>query len=174
MKKVFSIIETVFLIISVLFLAFVAVQKINEDSNGFMGFRTFVIVTGSMAPDLNIGDVVLVKQTEFDDIKIDDIITYKGMVSDYKDKVITHKINNIIEEDGKKIFYTKGLVNGAIDPAVYEEQVYGKVVYKFFIVSIISAIIRNKIGYILVILIPLTLIAVKEIFNIKKALNLKK
>lgn len=170
-KKIFNIIETLVLIFSCIICTFLLLQKFVFKENGILGYRTFVIVTSSMRPSLDVGDVILVKKIDTDKIKINDIITYEGMESDFKDKIITHKVKNIILEDSKKIFYTKGITNSAIDPAVYEEQIYGKVIYKFKILSFLSKIIRSKFGYIIFILIPLSLIFVKEMINIKKALN---
>jgi len=170
-KKIFNIIETLVLIFSCIICTFLLLQKFVLKENGVLGYRTFVIVTSSMKPSLEIGDVILVKKMRANKIKIGDIITYQGMESDFKDKIVTHKVKNIIEEDSKKIFYTKGITNNSVDPAVYEEQIYGKVIYKFKILSFLSKIVRSKFGYVFLILIPLSLIFVKEMINIKKALN---
>lgn len=170
-KKIFNIIETLVLIFSCIICTFLLLQKFVLKENGVLGYRTFVIVTSSMKPSLEIGDVILVKEMSANKIKIGDIITYQGMESDFKDKIVTHKVKNIIEEDSKKIFYTKGITNNSVDPAVYEEQIYGKVIYKFKILSFLSKIVRSKFGYVFLILIPLSLIFVKEMINIKKALN---
>jgi len=170
-KKVFNIIETILLIASCLICVFVLAQKFIFKNNGVFGYSIYVIVTSSMQPDLEVGDIILDKKVDADKLKINDIITYIGMESDYKGKVITHKIKNIIEEDGKKIFYTKGIVNNTVDPAVYEDQIYGKLVYKFKLISFISKIVRSKFGFIFIVFIPLIIISVKELINLKKLLK---
>ena len=54
------------------------------------------------------------------------------------------------------------------DPAVYEEQMLGKYIYKFFLFSIIERIMDTKLGFILIIIIPLGLIYFFEIKDIVK------
>lgn len=170
-SKIFNILETVLLILSCLVCVFVLAQKFIFKSNGILGYSVYVIVTDSMSPDLEVGDIIIDKKVDSSTIKVNDIITYIGMESDYKDKIITHKVKNIIEEDGKLIFYTKGTVNNTVDPAVYEEQIYGKLIYKFKIVSFISKIVRSKYGFVFIIFIPLVLLSVKELINLKKLLK---
>ena len=90
------------------------------------------------------------------------------MDGDLKGKIVTHQIVGITKENGKRIFYTKGLKNISDDPAVYEEQMLGKYIYKFFIFSIIEKIMETKIGFALIIIIPLGLIYFFEIKDIIK------
>lgn len=170
-KKILDIIETIILVISFFLCTFVLLQKFVFKEKGIFGYKTYVIITSSMEPYLEIGDVILVKEVNLNKIKKNDIITYKGMESDFKGKTITHKVKDIIEEDGKKIFYTQGTTNQMVDPAVYENQILGKVIYKFKIISFISKLVRSKMGYIIVVFIPLIFIFVKEMIKIKN--NLK-
>ena len=72
------------------------------------------------------------------------------------------------KENNRRIFYTKGIKNISNDPAVYEEQILGKVIYKFFLFSIIERIMDTKMGFILIIIIPLGLIYFFEIKDIIK------
>lgn len=174
-RKILDIIETIILIITCVACVFVLLQKFVFKENGVFGYRAYVIVTSSMEPTLKVGDVILVKKVDPNKIKIGDIITYNGMESDFAGKTITHQVKNIIDEkeDGKdrKIFYTKGTTNDMVDPAVYEEQICGKVIYKLKILSLISRIIRSKFGYIFVVFIPLVIIFVKEMVTIKTKLK---
>lgn len=171
MKKIKNIIETAILVLSFLVCIFVVGQKLFFKDTGIFGYRMFVIVTSSMSPKLEIGDVIIVKDVDTDTINPGDMITYYGWEGDYKDKVVTHLVHEIKEKDGKRIFYTKGMKNKAIDPAVFEEQIYGKVKHRFYIISFFSKIIRSKIGYILLIFIPLIVILLFELKNLKKALK---
>jgi len=170
-KKILNILETTILIISCFLCIFVLLQKFVLKENGLFGYKTFVIVTSSMQPSLEIGDVILIKKINPDKIKIGDIITYQGMESDFKNKIITHKVKDIGIEEEKKIFYTQGTTNTMVDPAVYEEQILGKLVYKFKFISLMSKIVRSKTGYILLVFIPLIFIFVREMIKFKKNLN---
>lgn len=149
------IIEIIFAIFIVLFCLIVFCQKFFQKENSFFGYRVFTIVTGSMKPELRIGDIILVKETDSKNIKRGDNITYQGMSDDLKGKIVTHQVKNYIDENGKRIFYTKGLTSSTIDPAVYESQVYGVVKYKFIILSLVHRIITNTVGFMIFIVLPL-------------------
>ena len=90
------------------------------------------------------------------------------MDGDLKGKIVTHEIVGITKENNRRIFYTKGIKNISNDPAVYEEQMLGKFIYKFFLFSIIERIMDTKIVFILIIIIPLGLIYFFEIKDIVK------
>lgn len=176
-RKILDIIETIILIITCLACIFVLLQKFVFKENGVFGYRVYAIVTSSMEPTLKVGDVILVKKVNPNKIKIGDIVTYNGMESDFAGKIITHQVKDISKEKDERknkerlIFYTKGTTNNMVDPAVYEEQLCGKVIYKFKILSFISRIIRSKFGYILLVFIPLVIIFVKEMITIKSKLK---
>lgn len=132
------------------------------------GYRSYVIASNSMYPVLEYGDVILIKEIDFNDIKVDDIITYMGVQGEFKDKVITHEVIEIIEDEEGKYLKTKGRANTGIDPSVYEEQVYGKLTYKFILISFLSKIVRDEIGFILFIFIPFGILFVLELINMIK------
>lgn len=168
-NKIFNIIQNVLFILSIMICIFVLSQKFILKENGFFGYRSFVIVTNSMSPYIDIGDVILVKKVDYNEIKMGDIITYNGLQGDFKGKIVTHLVKTIEEgEDGERLFYTKGAVSNLIDPVVHEEQIIGKKIYKFVVISFLSKLIRSNIGFILLILIPLILILVTQVINIAK------
>lgn len=173
-KIILNILKIIVFIILIGFILITVYQRIFPNSNGIFGYRTFVIVSNSMSPELTVGDVILVKQKPIKDITFGDIISYKGMSGDFEGKIITHKVEQIKEEDNHTIFYTKGEANTALDPAVYDDQVYGVVTYKFIFFSIISKIIRNTFGFILLIVIPLIYIYYSEIIDIKDRIKEKR
>ena len=159
-------IEIMFTIFIIFFCLIVVCQKFFQKENSFFGYRVFTIVTESMEPVLEVGDIILVKDTDTKKIKVGDNITYQGMSDDLAGKIITHQVVNIIEENGKKIFYTQGVNTSTIDPAVYEEQIYGVVEYKFVVLSFIYKIITNTVGFILLIVLPLGYIFIIELKTI--------
>lgn len=173
-KILLNILKVLVFVILIGFILITVYQRIFPNSNGVFGYRTFVIVSNSMSPELTIGDVILVKQKPIEDITFGDIISYQGMSGDFEGKVITHKVEQIKEEENHTIFYTRGEANTALDPAVYDDQVYGVVIYKFIFFSIISKIIRNTFGFILLIVIPLIYIYYSEIMDIKNRIKERK
>ncbi len=133
------------------------------------GYRTYVIASNSMYPVFEYGDVILVNEVDFNDIKVDDIITYQGLIGEFEGKIITHEVFEIAnDKNGRRILKTKGRANPGIDPSVYEDQVYGRFVYKFFLISFISKIVRDELGFVFFIFIPFGILFVLELINMVK------
>ena len=119
--------KTIKLIVEIIVLALaitIIVQRVTNNKSGFLGYRIFNVATGSMEPQYNIGDIIISKQTPPSKIKVGDSIVYLGKVGDYKNKIITHAVIQIEQdEDGKYIFHTKGIATELEDPIVHEDQV---------------------------------------------------
>lgn len=164
-NKIGNILEVLLVVFAVLLCLIVLSQRLFSGNKSFFGYRMFNIITSSMQPELKVGDIILVKEIDYDKIKIGDNITYKGMSNEVNGKIITHKVKNIIDENGKKIFYTKGINTETVDPAVYEEQIYGVVQYKFVVLSFLHSIITTTPGFIFLIVVPLLYILIMEIRN---------
>ena len=94
----------------------------------------FSTATGSMAPTIEIGDIVFVKIGN-DDVKEQDIVTYK------KDgKFITHRI---IKIDGENII-TKGDNNNTADKEITKDVIVGKVVSIINNVEVWKSVFTDK------------------------------
>ncbi|MCP2049753.1 UNVERIFIED_ORG: signal peptidase [Paenarthrobacter nicotinovorans] len=92
-----------------------------------LGYQTSTMLTGSMAPLINPGDVVVTVPTPIEDVKVGDIITYHIPVEDQR--VETHRITEITTTaDGGVAVQTKGDANNGIDPWIATLQ--GKTVDK--------------------------------------------
>lgn len=74
------------------------------------GLTGVTIETGSMAPVANVGDYVLIKIPEVDDIEVGDIITFVD-----NSFLVTHRVEEIINENGQVAYVTKGDANNVID-----------------------------------------------------------
>lgn len=163
-KLISKILKVILTIFAVGFLCIVLLQRVSDNKLSFFNYRMFTVVSGSMYPKYKIGDVLVAKDIDAEDIKIGDAVSYLGTTGDVKGKVITHEVKEIeIGEDGKYSFTTQGLTNIIEDPIVHEDQLYGKVVYKVFTLSLIYKIIRTNIGFFICIVLPLMFIIISEI-----------
>ncbi len=92
-----------------------------------------------MEPELNIGDIIIVKEVEPDTLMKGDVITYHGKEGPMAGRLITHQIvSEPYEKDGMYYFTTRGIKPGALDdPEIDETQIYGKVTYKIPLVGTI-------------------------------------
>ena len=172
-KKALNIIET-FLILLIALICIVSIlQSTLFQNKNIFGYHTYVIASNSMYPVLKYGDVVLVKETDFNTINKGDIITYYGKEGEVKDKIITHEVIDILKENDTTVLKTKGRANTGVDPYVYKDQVYGEFVYCFTLLSLLSKIIRDKIGFIICILIPFSILFILEFISVTKEVKRK-
>lgn len=94
-------------------------------TSGYFKYYAIAVASGSMSPVFDKGDVVVVEKIKdnYGDLKEGDIIAFK-----YNNVVVIHRIINIIKDDGKYYFYTKGDANNVADNySVEEEMIVGVV-----------------------------------------------
>ena len=77
----------------------------------FMGYKPFIVLSGSMETAIYTGDLVLVKICNTNDLKINDIIAFRNE----EDTVTTHRIMEVINQNGETLFKTKGDNNNSSD-----------------------------------------------------------
>ena len=143
-----------------------AVIKTSETPN-FLGIKTYVIISGSMEPSLQIGDIVIVKKVAQNELKQGDIISYRQGQS-----VITHRIAEVIDKEGEVEYKTKGDNNNAEDSGtVSYEMIEGKVVKHILQVGKIAIILQKKGTIIFIILILYIYILYSSSIKKKRALR---
>ena len=80
-----------------------------------LGYQTSTMLTGSMSPLINPGDVVVTVPVAVRDLKVGDIITYHIPVEDQR--VETHRIIDLaVNSQGTATVRTKGDANNGADP----------------------------------------------------------
>ena len=93
-----------------------------------------VVVSGSMEPAFYRGDIVLVEKSDFfgihefnpEDVKVGDVVVYDAA---WFDQPVIHRIINITEINGTKLYVIKGDNNNNPDPFyVTSEQIKERVV----------------------------------------------
>lgn len=149
--KLFRAIMYVILIPIIVYNIFLIIYSVinKNETPSFFGVKTFVIVSGSMQPNLMIGDIVIVKKCDKSQINTGDIISYRSGQS-----VITHRIVEISEEEKQTGYITKGDNNNVKDNAVVKyEDIEGKYIGKVSKLGNIVLFLKNKIVIISIILI---------------------
>lgn len=164
-KIVMKISRAFLFIILIAFVLAVYLQRFSDNKLSLFNFRVFTVVTGSMKPVYDVGDVLISKSVDPSTIKVGDTISYYGERGQVKDKVITHQVTKVVEENGEYYFHAKGLTNLVEDPVIYEDQIFGVVVYRSLILSTIYKIVSTKVGFYLLIIIPIMFIIGSEILT---------
>lgn len=96
---------------------FVMTDILKKDYANIFGYTYFVVATGSMSGTIEVNDVVIVKLE--DEVKVNDIITYKGDDNEF----ITHRV---VKKIGNQII-TQGDVNNTEDEPITKSDVVGTV-----------------------------------------------
>lgn len=80
-----------------------------------LGYRTMTMLTGSMAPDINPGDVTIVTPIRVSEVTPGMVITYHRPIEDHS--LVTHRVVWVKKAaDGIVTVQTKGDANKANDP----------------------------------------------------------
>ncbi len=125
--------------------------------SGELQFKT--VLSGSMSPTINAGDVVLISGINPEEIKEQDIITFRE-----GETFTTHRVVEIVNNT----FRTKGDANEDPDTKLVKtEQVVGKVVFTIPFLGYFGHFVRTIPGFLIFILIPGILIIYSEIKKIK-------
>ncbi len=108
-------------------------------SLGLFPFHPALVLSSSMTPTFDAGDVVIIAKVSADVVRQGDIIQFRG------EKVtIMHRVVEIQETEEAKFFTTKGDANNAPDLApVAPEQVVGKVVFTIPKIGWIGLVIKG-------------------------------
>lgn len=169
LSKIITIIKVICTIFLVLLIAVLAIQRFSNNKIAIGGFRVFNVVTTSMVPEYEVGDIVVVKKVSAEDLKLGDDITYLGRVESFKDRVVTHRLIEIQErEDGKTYYKTQGIANDLPDPEIEEDQIFGKVVYKCLVISALAKLMNNMTLFYIVVFIPLAILIMLQIKDMVK------
>ena len=156
-KACLKIIETLLTIVVVGISIIIVTQRVSNNEKSVLGYRIFRIETGSMVPNYLVGDVILVKECDINNLKPGDNITYNGLTGDVKGKTITHQIVAVNTENSKITIRTKGIANNVADPEIDGSQVIGKVIVKLNILTWLTKFINNKYIFYFFIIVPLTI-----------------
>lgn len=174
-KIILGIIKSIATFFIVCVFSIIFLQRVSNNSINLAGFSIYTVVTESMYPKYKVYDMILVKSVDTKSIKVHDDVVYKGEKSDFQGKIVTHRVEDITEDNGVLTFTTKGINNDIEDPLVNENQIMGKVVHKLLLLSLISKVINNTYGFYFLIFVPLVIVIFLEVMeSIEEKKELKK
>lgn len=140
-------------------------------------YNAYVVLTGSMVPEILINDVVITKKRDSNDLNIGDIITFKSVDSRFYGLIITHRIINkyVDSATGEISFETKGDDNPSPDFTLTRgDRVLGEVIFKIPKLGYVQQFLATKGGWIIVILIPCLAILSYDILKLIKTITKRK
>ena len=147
MKILLKILKGIIVAFLFIILIVVLLQKITNNKIAIGNFYIFQVVSPSMEPDYKVGDIILVNKTNPENINIGDDVTYLGKESNLANLIITHRVVDKQNEDGKNVYTTKGTANKYEDPQITDSDIYGKVIYHTVLFSFVGRLMTNIIIY---------------------------
>lgn len=119
------------------------------------GFHPLVVVSGSMAPALSVGDIAVTRSVDPGDLQVGDLVTYHPGSS-----FVTHRVVRIEETPQGRLFELKGDANATSDSQlVSAKQVTAKVVYSIPKMGFVVAFANSQAGLGLLIVAPAVVLA---------------
>lgn len=125
-QKLLTIIGTILCIILlpilIINLTLIAKSYINEDEVPSLGgVFPMIVLTDSMYPEISAGDLIICNTLEPQEVRVDDVISFFDPMGSGT-SVVTHRVLEVIEEDGQLSYRTKGDNNNAEDQVLVPEK----------------------------------------------------
>lgn len=91
--------------------------KTNEDKvPSIFGIKPFIVLSGSMETEIHKGDMIITKIVDPASLGVDDVIAFR----DAEGTVTTHRVIDVVVENGETFFITKGDNNSTQDKNLVE------------------------------------------------------
>lgn len=168
-KKLFKLISKLFILIFIVFLlssSFIIYQEFRYPLSipPLTKHKFLYVLTGSMEPTIQTGDVIIIKKVNIDEIQVEDIITFNE-----NNTLITHRVFKIINNNNSISFVTKGDANDTVDQdIVLSNQVLGKNILIIPKIGYVVRFLSSPFGFISLIILPIFYVTISEIKSIIK------
>ena len=161
----------VFYCICIAFIGIIVISLIISVFPITGNYRVMIVQSGSMAPAIKMGSIVVVKPT--DDYKIGDIISFSGAA---KTKApTTHRIHDIRVVGGNVLYITKGDANNAPDQReIQKREIVGKTLFSIPYLGYAVDFAKKPLGFAFIIIVPAAVIIFDEIRKIYGEVKKKK
>jgi len=123
----------------------------------FYGYSPVIVYGGSMADTVPVGSIAVTKEVQTEDVVVGDVIVFYPPATEPNHLPLMHRVISIQEEDGQRVFRTKGDANAAPDP--WEMTLVGhgsRFVYAVPYAGYIADFTRTPLGCTLLLLLPVT------------------
>jgi signal peptidase I len=166
-SRVPSIIKDVVIVVIGVAIIWLGLRFVFDTGNPF-----YVVSSGSMVPNLNVNDILVVRDgNSFQDLRVGDIIVFDR--PDGADRVIVHRVAEIFDdsEGNHQIIRTKGDANDGSIPGtdfpIREDDYIGKVAYVIPGAGVVTKILSPPVNYIII----AAIIALMVVTQISKRKN---
>ena len=161
--KILKILSYVLTAAIVVFIIAVLIVKITGGVPSIFGYNVFVVITPSMSPEIEVGDVIISRLYKpGDPLEVGQVVTYQGSSGSFAGKLVTHRVISVTETAGRLDIVTKGIANDTADPPITGEDVVSVMVHKSAVLTFIHRILETPAGFILLYILPVVLFIILE------------
>lgn len=172
-QKLLTIIGTILCIILlpilIINVTLIAKSYINtEEVPSLGGVFPMIVLTDSMYPEISAGDLIICNTAEPEEIQVDDVISFFDPMGSGT-SVVTHRVLEIVQEDGQLSYRTKGDNNNAEDQVlVPQDNLVG--IYRSRIPGLgnVAMFMQTTPGLILCVVCPVLLMVGFDMLRRKK------
>lgn len=170
MKKALTIAASVVLWIIILLAALFAFTTLaTQDQNhvaNIAGFTPLSVETDSMVPTFKSGDLIIIKKCDPSALKEGDIITFHTIIENQY-ALNTHRIEEIIENNGARSYVTKGDNNAISDTHVIADgDIVGKYVTRLGGIGKVMDFLSSSTGFLLIIVLPMLIFFIYQVYHL--------
>lgn len=142
---------------------------LNEDEVPRIGkWLPLVVLTDSMYPEIESGDMIICQITDAEDIQVKDVIAFFDPAGNGT-SVVTHRVEEITEKDGMIYFSTKGDANNTADEKpVPADKLVGKYHSRIAGVGHVVMFMQTTQGLLLCVVLPIIILIAYDMIRRKK------
>ena len=120
----------------------------DNPQKSIFGYRYYEVLSSSMSPILQKGDIIFVKMLPINELQVGDMITYQ--IQAQGESTVTHRILKIYQEGYKTMIQTKGDASSEPDYPIQADAVIGKVVFRIPVLGMILSFFKKYIGFMMI------------------------
>lgn len=136
-------IKTIWKGVNTLLICVIAFLAIALAGVRLIGWDVYVVLSGSMEPVYKTGSIIYLDDVDVNTLEKGDVITYQ--VS--SDTMVTHRIVEVVEQDGQTMYRTKGDANDVEDGSlVPQSQIVGSPVFTIPYLGYLVKFIQSPAG----------------------------
>ena len=168
--KVLTVIGTILCIILIPILAvnltlIVKSYTNTEEVPDIGGYLPMIVLTDSMYPEIESGDLIICHTIKAEDVKVEDVISFFDPAGNGT-SIVTHRVIEIVEEDGEIKFRTKGDFNNTEDKdLVPAENLVGIYQSRIAGAGKIAMFMQSTAGLIICVVLPIVLLVGYDIIR---------
>lgn len=143
LQKVKRIIGIVLLASFLISFIYIGIIRMTGNVPSFFGLTLIRVNDDNMEPVIDVGEIVICKNIEPEDVELGDVVAYKATRGSQKGNLVVSQVSKVpYEKDGVYYFTTRGIEREVVDDLEFtEDQLRGKVtrvipyvgtVYDFF------------------------------------------